>query len=70
MQADNPASLMNVILYGPAVPEEISFGAWETMPAFGEKLSDEEIVAVANYVRGSWKNVGRELTLDDVRKQR
>jgi mono/diheme cytochrome c family protein len=70
VQADNPASLINVILHGPTLPKEISFGAWETMPSFGEKLSDEDVVAVANYIRGSWKNVGRALTLEDVRKQR
>ncbi len=69
VQADNPASLVNVILYGPELPEEISFGGWETMPSF-EKLSDDEVVAITNYVRGSWKNVGRALTVDDVRKQR
>lgn len=69
-QADNPASLINVLLYGPSQPKEVSFGSWETMPAFHDKLSDEDIVAVGNYLRGSWGNVGRPLTVEDVTKHR
>ena len=70
VQGDDPSSLINVLLYGPSTPKEVSFGAWETMPAFGDDLSDEQIVAVGNYIRGSWGNVGRALTVEDVSKQR
>jgi alcohol dehydrogenase (quinone), cytochrome c subunit len=70
VQADNPASLVNVLLHGPSQPKEVSFGSWETMPAFADKLSDQEIVAVSNYLRGSWSNVGRALTVEDVTRQR
>jgi mono/diheme cytochrome c family protein len=70
VQADNPASLINVVLYGPQLPKEVSFGAWETMPAYGDKLSDAEVVAVNNYIRGSWGNVGRPLTTEEVAAQR
>ena len=70
VQADNPASLINVLLYGPSMPKEVSFGNWETMQGYGDKLRDEDIVAVGNYIRGSWGNVGRPLTVEDVAKQR
>jgi len=69
-QADNPASLINVLLYGPSQPKEVSFGSWETMPAYADKLSDADIVAVGNYIRGSWGNIGRPLTIEDVTRQR
>lgn len=70
VQADDPASLINIIVYGPDMPEEVSYGLWESMKAYGEALSDEEIAAVSNYVRGSWGNVGGPVTADDVSKQR
>jgi mono/diheme cytochrome c family protein len=70
VQADNPASLINVVLHGPQLPKEVSFGAWENMPAYADKLSDEEVVAVSNYIRGSWGNVGRPLTTEEVAAQR
>lgn len=70
VQADNPASLINVLLYGPSMPKEVSFGNWETMPAYADRLSDQDIVAVGNYIRGSWGNLGRPLTIQDVMKQR
>lgn len=70
VQADNPASLINVLLYGPSIPKEVSFGNWETMQGYGDKLRDEDIVAVGNYIRGSWGNVGRPLAVEDVAKQR
>src|SRR5690606_32028637 len=31
---EDPSSLINVILYGPHLPAEVSFGAWETMRAY------------------------------------
>ena len=68
--ADDPASLLNVILHGPQLPKQVSFGQWETMQAYGEALDDAQIAAVANYVRGSWKNRARALTPDEVARQR
>lgn len=72
VQGRHPATLINVILYGaqvapggPNVP-----GAWEDMPALGDKLTDEEVAAVGNYVRNSWNNKAGALTSQDVAKQR
>lgn len=70
VQSENPASLINVLLYGPSQPKEVSFGNWETMPAFADDLSEAELVAIGNYIRGSWGNVGRPLTVEDVNRQR
>lgn len=70
VQSDNPTSLINIILYGPETPEEVSFGAWETMQAYHDVLTDDEVAAVSNYVRGSWGNRGRAVQAGDVARQR
>ena len=70
VQAQDPASLINIVLYGPAQPRAVSYGEWETMAAFGGVLDDAQIAAVCNYVRGSWGNRGGAMTSKSVRGQR
>jgi len=70
VQARNPASLINVIMYGPERPEPPLPHRWKEMPAFGEKLSDDEIAAIASFVRNSWGNKGGRVTEKHVQKQR
>ncbi len=44
VQASDPASLINVILYGPQLPEPTpDVGHWQPMEAYADKLTDEEI---------------------------
>ncbi len=70
VQAGDPASLINIILYGPDQPQDIKLGGWETMKPYRNDLSDAEIAAVSNYVRGSWSNRGGTVTPADVARQR
>jgi mono/diheme cytochrome c family protein len=70
VQAEDPASLINVILYGPVIPKEISFGEWETMPAYASILNDAQIQAVGNYLRGSWGNRAGAVSSKSVAAQR
>jgi alcohol dehydrogenase (quinone), cytochrome c subunit len=70
VQAENPSSLINVILYGPRLPKGVSFGAWETMSDYGDVLSDEEIAAVSNFMRGTWGNRAPPVTAKAVAAQR
>jgi len=69
-QADDPAALINVILYGPETAKDIATGSWETMKPFKDVLSDEEVASVANYLRGNWGNRGRAVTANEVARQR
>jgi mono/diheme cytochrome c family protein len=69
-QAEDPASLINVILYGPNMPEQVSYGGWDNMPAYATALNDAQIAAVSNYVRGSWGNRGAAVTAASVHAQR
>ncbi len=70
VQAQDPASLINVILYGPDEPKDLSFGGWETMKPYKEVLSDAEVAAVSNFVRGSWNNHAGPVTPAQVARQR
>jgi mono/diheme cytochrome c family protein len=70
VQASNPASLINVILYGPHLARLPGARRWKDMPAFYEKLADDEVAAIANYIRTAWGNVGGEVTEAQVAKQR
>ena len=70
VQTDDPASLINIVLFGPTVPKEVKLGAWETMKGYHESLNDEDVAKLANYLRGSWGNRGRAVTPADVARQR
>jgi mono/diheme cytochrome c family protein len=71
VQAADPASLINVIVYGPQLPEHgPPTDHWQPMEAYGEKLSDEEIAALASYVRSAWSNKAGAVTAAQVAKQR
>jgi mono/diheme cytochrome c family protein len=71
----NPASMINIVLRGPVLPDqppsaEWQNRKWQSMPAFGEKLSDEEAAALLSYVRSAWNNNEGAVTVEQVAKQR
>ncbi|MEQ9112436.1 MAG: cytochrome c [Rhodospirillaceae bacterium] len=70
VQAEDPASLINVIIYGAEVPMASPPGAWKSMDAFGNKLDDDEIALLSTYLRSNWGNRGGPVTEADVSKQR
>ncbi len=57
LQAPNPATLINVILYG-AHEATLTDGSWPKMSGFelSVGLDDEQIAALCTYVRSSWGN--------------
>jgi mono/diheme cytochrome c family protein len=68
--ASDPASLINIVLYGPALPKSVDTGDWQTMRAFKGELNDAQIARVLNFVRGSWGNRAPPVTAADVAQQR
>lgn len=71
----SPASMINVVLRGPTLPDEAPSNQWQSrkwqrMPAFGDKLSDEDVAALLTYVRSAWGNRQGPVTADEVAKQR
>jgi mono/diheme cytochrome c family protein len=73
VQANDPATLLNIILYG-AHESVMDDKAWPKMPGFesdfGLGMDDEQVAALANYVRNSWGNKGNLVDPKDVAKQR
>jgi mono/diheme cytochrome c family protein len=71
VQASNPASLINVILDGPALPDPpLPTKRRKPMESFRYILDDEEIAALASFLRSSWGNTGGEVTAEQVAAQR
>jgi mono/diheme cytochrome c family protein len=68
--ANSPASLINIILYGPEIPKGVSSGSWETMKPFNDLLDDSQVSAVSNYVRGSWGHRASPVSAGQVAQQR
>lgn len=71
VQSPNPASMINAILYGPETPGHPLPPRWrEPMEEFQYLLDDEEISAVATYIRNSWDNSAGAVTPEQVARQR
>ena len=72
VQSGNPASMINAILYGPKVPDfEDLPKRWRVpMGEFRYELDDDEVAAVATYIRNSWDNRAGLVTPDQVARQR
>ena len=72
VQAPSPFSLINIVLYGAAVPDDVPvpYRLWEDMVPYRNKLSDAEIAALGNYLRSAWRNRGSAVTAEDVARQR
>jgi mono/diheme cytochrome c family protein len=70
LQSVNPSSTLRITLDGAhtvTTPRAPNTGE---MPAYARQLSDEEIAAVANYIRNSWGNSGPLVTPAQVTKAR
>jgi mono/diheme cytochrome c family protein len=71
VQAEDPASMINVILYGPELPDSGLPPKWRNpMDEFQYLLDDDEVAAVASYIRNSWDNEAGRVTADQVSRQR
>ncbi|MGI9263233.1 MAG: cytochrome c [Woeseiaceae bacterium] len=71
VQASNPASMINVILYGPEPPHPpFPTRRRKPMEEFQYLLTDAEVAAVATYIRSNWGNSGGQVTEQQVAEQR
>jgi mono/diheme cytochrome c family protein len=72
VQAASAASLVNVILFGatPVAGLPASLDAWESMPGFAAKLSDQQVADLANFLRTKWENRGDSVRAKFVAEQR
>jgi mono/diheme cytochrome c family protein len=65
-QSSDPTTVVRLILTGGQAVATDSQPTAVSMPAFGWKLSDSEVAAVANYVRTAWGNSAPEVSADTV----
>ena len=71
VQSDNPASMINAILYGPQLPDPSGESRWlEPMKPYQYLLTNEEVAAVASFIRNSWSNDAGQVSLAQVAQQR
>lgn len=71
VQADNPASMINAILYGPEAPHPPLTERWrKPMEEFQWVLDDDEVAAVASFIRNSWDNRAGSVSAEAVARQR
>jgi mono/diheme cytochrome c family protein len=70
VQAKDPSSLINVILYGPDLPPPPFSTERTKMKPFGKRLSDEDIAALATYLRSSFGNNASAVSAAQVSRQR
>ncbi|WP_407280996.1 cytochrome c [Aromatoleum evansii] len=63
--------LIQILLHGIKGSIEVAGSTFNgEMPAFGEKLGDAEIAAVASYIRSQWGNQAGPVTAETVQDQR
>lgn len=70
VQASDPSSLLNSILYGATAPKGFVLGAWETMLPYRDVLDDSQVAALASFLRGAWGNSASPVEASTVATQR
>ena len=71
VRAEDPASLINVILYAPESAHLPTPSTWlKPMDEFQYLLDDDEIAALASFVRHSWGNDAGRVSAEQVAEQR
>lgn len=70
VQAAKAETMIRVVLAGAGIPATTSKPTGLKMPAFNEKLDDDQIAAVVSYIRNAWGNRASFVSAGDVAKMR
>lgn len=70
VMAQDPTSLLHLILAGSSMPSTATRPSNLGMPGFGWRLSDEEVAQLGSYLRSSWGNQAPAVTAAQVRAVR
>ncbi|WP_050470341.1 cytochrome c [Herbaspirillum chlorophenolicum] len=70
VNASNPASLIKIVLAGGEMPWTHKAPTQFAMPAFGSRLSDQEVAEIVTFIRSSWGNNAGAVSASDVAKVR
>jgi mono/diheme cytochrome c family protein len=67
VQSADPTTVIRVIIEGARTVPTTSWPTPFAMPPFNWKLSDEQIAAVATFVRNAWGNAASVVTAEEVK---
>jgi len=70
VQDKDPTTIIRLILNGAHATVTDARPTQLSMPAFGWKLTDDQIATLANYVRNSWSNSAASVSASDVKSLR
>lgn len=70
VQSSDPTTVIRVILQGARTAVTDSRPTASSMPSYDWKLSDNDVAAVATYVRNAWGNTAANVTADEVKSLR
>jgi alcohol dehydrogenase (quinone), cytochrome c subunit len=70
VNAQDPTSLVSLVLHGASMPGTASAPTVFTMPAFGQRLNDQQVADVVTFIRGAWGNQAPSVDADTVRRIR
>lgn len=66
----DPSNLVAIVLQGHKLPATSTRPSTFTMPAFGWRLSDQQVADVSSFVRAGWGNQAEQVSASQVRKVR
>jgi mono/diheme cytochrome c family protein len=70
VNAQNPTGLITTILMGAETPSTDRSPSILPMPGFAGRLSDQEVAALASFIRSGWSNSAPAVTAEQVAKLR
>jgi alcohol dehydrogenase (quinone), cytochrome c subunit len=70
VRAENPKSLISIVLEGSRTPRTASTPAQFTMPSFAWRLSDKDVADVVSFIRTSWGNSAAAVSSAEAAKTR
>ncbi|WP_347556597.1 cytochrome c [Robbsia sp. KACC 23696] len=70
VNADDPTSLIHLVLSGSRMPSTATAPAPIAMPDFGWRLTNQQIADVLTFVRANWGNHASAVSVDQVAKVR
>jgi mono/diheme cytochrome c family protein len=68
--ANDPISLIHIVLTGSSMPSTQTAPSAFAMPGFGWRLSDAEVADVLSFIRSSWANHAAAVSGDEVGRLR
>ncbi|STQ47100.1 cytochrome c [Ewingella americana] len=66
----DPSSMINIVLRGAHSPVTVTSGKGAKMPAFADRLEDQEVADVVNFIRNGWGNQAERVSAAQVKAMR